>query len=190
MDLDKTSGSRPEADPAPTAPLAPPPYPPHNPSGYPQNTGWPAEHRGPSYPGYPGPSAHAQPAASGHPGYPAAPAVPGSPGAYGGHAAQPYHPGMYLTGAPDHPQAMTAMILGAVGLAMGMASGIGLLMSPFAWSIGAKAVREIDASGGHLGGRSNANAGRIMGIVGTVLLIAGVVAVVGLISVIVTLGSS
>jgi hypothetical protein len=31
-------------------------------------------------------------------------------------------------------------------------------------------VREIDASGGRIGGRANANAGRICGIVGTVLI--------------------
>ncbi len=44
------------------------------------------------------------------------------------------------------------------------------VLSPFAWVMGNRVVREIDASQGFTGGRGNANAGRICGIVGTVLL--------------------
>ena len=47
------------------------------------------------------------------------------------------------------------------------------MLSPFAWAIGAKAVREIDATPGRYGGRDQANAGKIMGIIGTVLLVLG-----------------
>jgi hypothetical protein len=65
---------------------------------------------------------------------------------------------------PDHPQATTVLILGIVGI---VACGIA---APFAWVMGNRVVREIDASGGTLGGRSNANVGRILGIVATVLM--------------------
>lgn len=63
-----------------------------------------------------------------------------------------------------HAQATTVLILGVVGLVACQ------LLSPFAWSMGNKTLREIDASGGQLGGRSEANAGRILGIIGTCLL--------------------
>ena len=51
-----------------------------------------------------------------------------------------------------------------------------LIVSPVAWVLGAKAVREIDASPGRYGGRDRAQAGKIMGIIGTVLLVLGVLA--------------
>ena len=53
------------------------------------------------------------------------------------------------------------LILGIVGLVVCQ------VVSPFAWVMGNRVVAEIDASNGQLGGRSNANAGRILGIVGT-----------------------
>jgi hypothetical protein len=59
------------------------------------------------------------------------------------------------------------MILGILGIAV---CGI---CAPFAWSIGSKAVKEIDANPAAYSGRSEANAGKIMGIVGSCLLIAG-----------------
>ena len=73
---------------------------------------------------------------------------------------------------PDHPQAITALVLGILGVVL---CGV---LAPFAWVIGGRAVREIDASQGQIGGRGAANAGRILGIVGTVLL---VLAVLGLV---------
>lgn len=65
---------------------------------------------------------------------------------------------------PQHPQAVLALVLGIVSL---VACG---LVGPFAWSIGGKAVREIDASGGSLDGRTFALAGKICGIIATILL--------------------
>jgi len=67
--------------------------------------------------------------------------------------------------APDHPQATTALVLGIVGMVV-----CGGLLSPFAWWIGKKAVNEIDASQGRLGGRGAAQAGYILGIIGTCIL--------------------
>jgi uncharacterized membrane protein YjgN (DUF898 family) len=68
---------------------------------------------------------------------------------------------------PNHPQATTALVLGILGLVV---CGV---IAPFAWSIGRDAVQEIDASGGQWGGRSEANAGRLLGMIGTILLLAG-----------------
>jgi hypothetical protein len=90
------------------------------------------------------------------PQYPSYPGDSGSPG-------YPYGP------QAEQRQATTALVLGILGLAI---CGI---LAPFAWSIGRKSVREIDASGGALGGRGKAQAGYIMGVIGTVLLALSVV---------------
>jgi uncharacterized membrane protein YjgN (DUF898 family) len=65
---------------------------------------------------------------------------------------------------PDHPQATTVLILGIVSV---VACGVA---GPFAWVMGNRVVREIDASHGAWGGRSNAQVGRILGIVETCIL--------------------
>lgn len=75
---------------------------------------------------------------------------------------QPYYPP--YRPPPDHPQATTALVLGILGVVVCQVLG------PFAFVIGRKAVREIDASGGMLGGRGNAQAGYVLGIVGIVML--------------------
>jgi len=72
----------------------------------------------------------------------------------------------------DHPRATTAMILGILGLVLCQ------LVGPFALVIGRKAVREIDASNGMLGGRGQATAGWIMGLISTILLALSIVVVV------------
>ncbi|GAB3200995.1 hypothetical protein GCM10027062_21880 [Nocardioides hungaricus] len=83
---------------------------------------------------------------------------------------------------PNHPSATTAMVLGIIGLAGVVAcGGITLVLSPFAWAIGAKASHEIKAHPGTYGGEGSASAGKIMGIIGTVLLILAVLAVVAFI---------
>ena len=100
----------------------------------------------------------------------------GQPGPYGysqgGYSQGPpqgYPPGYQPYGGnpvapPEHPKATTAMVVGILGLTMCQVA------APFAWVIGKRTVAEIDASGGRLGGRGQAQAGYIMGIVGTVLL--------------------
>jgi Mn2+/Fe2+ NRAMP family transporter len=87
-------------------------------------------------------------------------------------------------GPPKHPHATTALVLGILGIA---ACGI---VAPFAWVIGGRAVREIDASPETYGGRSEANAGRIMGIIGSVLLALAVVGIVLLVVLALVVGSS
>ncbi|MCW2770025.1 MAG: hypothetical protein JWR27_1458 [Aeromicrobium sp.] len=73
------------------------------------------------------------------------------------------------------------MVLGIIGIAGGLACFLPLFVAPYAWIMGAHAVRDIDASGGQLGGRGEANTGKILGIVGTVFLALALVAVVALI---------
>lgn len=69
---------------------------------------------------------------------------------------------------PDHPQSITVLVLGIVGI-MGI-----WVTSPIAWYLGNQALREIDAQPGRYGRRDFVNIGRILGIVGTVLLGVGV----------------
>ena len=77
------------------------------------------------------------------------------------------YPPMGYAVAPEHPQATTAMVLGILGLVF---CGF---TAPFALFIGRKSMREIDASGGRFGGRGQAQAGFVMGIIGTVFLTLG-----------------
>jgi uncharacterized membrane protein YjgN (DUF898 family) len=97
------------------------------------------------------------------------PAPPNQPG-------QPGQPGYGY--APNHPRATLALVLGILGVVLCN------VLAPFAWAIGGTAVREIDASGGRYGGRGSAKAGQVLGIIGTVLLVIGVlVAVLALVGV-------
>ena len=96
---------------------------------------------------------------------------------YGDYPPHQYGQAPYgAVGPPDHPQAMLVLILGVLGLALCP------LVGPIAWVMGNRVVAEIDASGGRIGGRSTANAGRICGIIGTALfalyLVAGILGVV------------
>jgi uncharacterized membrane protein YjgN (DUF898 family) len=75
----------------------------------------------------------------------------------------------------DHPQGTTVLVLGILGLVLCQ------VLSPFAWVMGNRVIREIDLSNGAIGGRSSANAGRICGIIGTVLLGLSVLLVVVLV---------
>ncbi len=77
----------------------------------------------------------------------------------------------------NHPRATTALVLGLVGLIGTLLCGVGLLVGPVAWYLGASARREIDAEPGRYGGRSEATAGMVMGIITTVLLALAVLAV-------------
>jgi len=76
----------------------------------------------------------------------------------------------------NHPQGTTVLVLGILSLAV---CGI---LGPFAWSMGNKALREIDADPSRTyGNRGQIVAGRICGIIASVFLIIGVVGLVILI---------
>lgn len=148
-------------------------------------------------PGAPPPTAPyaEQPPAYGQPDYGQQPPSYGQP-AYGqpayGQPQPPYGQGGYappVQVAPNHPQAQTAMILGLVGLIGTFICGITIFLCPFAWVMGGRAKREIDASGGAYGGRDQAMVGYVTGIIGTVLLALGLLALVFVI-VIAAIGTS
>lgn len=82
--------------------------------------------------------------------YPPPPPPAGGP--YGGYPS------------PSHPQAVVVLVLGIVSIVACQVLG------PVAWVMGNRALGEIDASGGAIGGRDQVQAGRICGIIGTVLL--------------------
>lgn len=99
----------------------------------------------------------------------------------------PYGAPSYGGGAmsPPHPSATTSMVLGICALAGMFFCVLPILLAPFAWFMGGKAVKEIDAQPGRYSGREQAQAGRIMGMIGTALLVLGLV---GIFLLIVSLG--
>ncbi len=84
--------------------------------------------------------------------------------------------------APDHPRSTLVLVLGILSLVLCQVLG------PVAWVMGNRVVREVDQSGGRLAGRGVANAGRICGIIATVLLVIGLL--FGLIVLIVLIAAS
>jgi hypothetical protein len=127
-------------------------------------------------PGY-GQPGYGQPG-YGQPGY-------GQPGYGQPFAPQPYGQPAYGQAPQSHGGATTSMWLGIGSLAsvlLAMACCVtlpGVLAAPFAWWLGAKAKREIDAEPGRFGNRGMAQAGFILGIIGTIL---GVLAIVGIVA--------
>ncbi|GGU10957.1 DUF4190 domain-containing protein [Nocardioides albus] len=81
-----------------------------------------------------------------------------------------YQPAPYgFPQPPPHPEASSAMVFGIVGLCLSvMCGGIGVFIAPFGWIKGKRVMAEIDANPAAYGGRSNAQAGFITGIIGTV----------------------
>ena len=135
----------------------------------PTHEGWPP----PTHTPPPHPPSQAYP---GYQGYP--------PGAYPGQGQPAYYPGQpyggYPSGgsAPEDPGAQNSLIVGIVSLALGLLCGVGFLGSPFALVMGLRAKRRIEAARGALSGRGNAQAGFVLGLVGTILLALAVLAFV------------
>lgn len=73
--------------------------------------------------------------------------------------------GYYTYVPPKHPQATTVLVLGILSLVLCQ------ILGPFAWKQGNKVQAEIQASGGAYSGDSEANIGKILGIIGTIFLI-------------------
>jgi hypothetical protein len=70
---------------------------------------------------------------------------------------------------PEQSRATTVLVLGILGIV------ICSILAPIAWYLGNEEVRAIDAGRRDPTNRSTANAGRILGIIGTVLLGVGIV---------------
>jgi TRAP-type C4-dicarboxylate transport system permease small subunit len=73
----------------------------------------------------------------------------------------------------EHPQGTTVLVLGILSLAV---CGI---LGPFAWNMGNKALREIDANTGvTYRNRGNVTAGRLCGMIGCAMLVLQVLLVI------------
>jgi hypothetical protein len=83
----------------------------------------------------------------------------------------------YAPAAPTDGQAIASMIIGIVALVGACGYGVTLLISPVALFLGRSSMKRIDASQGRIGGRGFAQAGFILGIIGTVLLVLTIIAV-------------
>ena len=71
----------------------------------------------------------------------------------------------YSAGPPNASNAVTAFVLGILGVILCP------LLGPVAWVLGRRGEQEIDSSGGTLGGRGLATAGKILGMVGTFFMV-------------------
>ena len=79
----------------------------------------------------------------------------------------------------DDSGATPALVVGIVGIALGViGAGLGFLLSPVALVLGWRSKRRIAASNGQLGGMGNAQAGFILGLIGTIFLLLGIVLIV------------
>ena len=106
-------------------------------------------------------------------GTPPPPPPPPGDGGYGGYQAPPPAPG-YVEGsgpmgAREHPKGTLILILGILSIVCLS------ILGPFAWVMGNKALAEIDSNPAAYSNRGTVNAGRICGIIGTVLLVIGII---------------
>lgn len=79
---------------------------------------------------------------------------------------------------PKEPQATTAMVLGIVAVAGGMACYLPILASPIALIVGRKSLNAIKLQP-HLGGRGEAMTGFVLGIIGSCMLALMVLVIAG-----------
>lgn len=85
------------------------------------------------------------------------------------YGAPPPPPPNPMGGPVDHPKGTTILVLGILSLVCCSPLGIA------AWVMGNKAIQEIDSSPGRYSNRQLVQIGRILGIVGVVLLVLSLV---------------
>lgn len=146
------------------------PPPPGPPGGFPPPSGPPP---GPPSGPPPGPPSGPPPAYQPPPGAPSdnqPPSYQPPPGPPPGNQAPSYQPPSYPAGAvvaspPQNQKSVIALVLGILSCVCCPITG------PIAFFIGRQAMAEIDASGGTQSGRGLAQAGFILGIIGTAFLV-------------------
>jgi Domain of unknown function (DUF4190) len=89
-----------------------------------------------------------------------------------------YGPTPYVVVQVNHPKATTAMVFGILGIVLGLSCGLGGLLGIAGIVQGRRARDEIDAQPGRYGGRSQAVAGVVTGIIGVVIAALAIVLVV------------
>ena len=112
------------------------------------------------------------------PSYPQQPGYPQQPPTYPAYGTPGYPPPGYGVVPQNEGLAVASMVIGIVSFVLACGYGIGLLGSPVALVMGRISMKRIDRSGGQLGGRGMAQAGFILGIIGTVLLVLSLIALV------------
>ncbi|HWJ63178.1 MAG TPA: DUF4190 domain-containing protein [Acidimicrobiales bacterium] len=157
------AGPGPSWSPSTPPPAGPPTYPPPGvPSG------------GATPPAAPPPGAYGAPGA----GY-------GPPG--GGYAPPPGYGYAYQGGRPmasDHPDGTTVLVLGICSWVL---CG---LCAPFAWVMGNRVLKEIDRNPGIYTNRGNVQAGRILGMIYSIMVLAALAIVLVLVVVGLAAGST
>lgn len=160
------NGGPSQAGPSDPGPWTPPGAVPPAPAGPPPGAAWPPA-SGSLTSGPPSPAGYAAPPGPGAPGgYPPAPGY--------GYPYQGYGYPM----AREHPQGTLVLVLGICGWVL---CG---LCAPFAWVMGSNALKEIDANPAAYSNRSAVQAGRILGMVYSILALVGF----ALVAVLVVLG--
>lgn len=71
----------------------------------------------------------------------------------------------FSSGPRPHPQSTVILVLGILSVIFCQLTG------PFAWYMGSKAMKEIEANPGMYSGEGEVRIGQILGIVGTILLV-------------------
>jgi hypothetical protein len=66
------------------------------------------------------------------------------------------------SGWPEHPNGTTVLVLGILSISL-------LVTGPFAWYLGAKAKKEIAASGQHYANERDLEIGRLIGMITTIV---------------------
>ena len=96
---------------------------------------------------------------------------------------QPGMPPFPVYAVPDLPKATAALVVGIVSVAGMFMCFVPILGAPVAWVLGAQARKQIRNAPQQWGGEGRATAGMVLGIVGTVLLLLGVIAIVIIVAV-------
>ena len=81
--------------------------------------------------------------------------------------------GYAVASRPTDTQATLSLVFGLLSLTCCLS-----ILGPVAFFLGNSSLNRIQASGGTLGGEGLANAGRILGIIGSFILVAGVLLVI------------
>ena len=88
----------------------------------------------------------------------------------------PGWPGYQL---PDHPKGNLAFILGLIAVPGAFATcGLAIFAAPFAWYYAVRARHDMRLAPGQYGGESKVTTGLVLGIIGTVLLVLGILLVI------------
>ena len=92
-------------------------------------------------------------------------------GAYGGYPSAPGGASAMAGGQGpiDHPQGTTILVLGILGLV------VCSILAPVAWYMGNNAMKEVEANPGRYANAQNIKIGRILGMIGTALIVLALV---------------